>query len=77
MNRSGAILSRFKLPERDANDMPTSLRRFGDGGQARLEIPWTEGPRAMEAVRQSAAIGVGIQRRYAPDAVASPVGVAV
>jgi hypothetical protein len=63
MNRSGAILSRFNLPQRDAYDLPTSRKRFRDGGQYRLEIPSTEGPRAMEAVLQSAAEhGISIHR---------------
>src|SRR4051794_37955472 len=52
---SAAILSRFHLPERDAYDLPSSAKRFADGGQYRIEIPSTEGPRAIEAVMQSAA----------------------
>ena len=55
MTLSSSVLSRFKLPERDAYDLPTSPKRFADGGQYRIEIPSTEGPRAMEAVVQSAA----------------------
>jgi hypothetical protein len=55
MTKSNALLSRFKLPARDAYDLPSSAKRFGDGGQYRIEIPSTEGPRAMEAVVESAA----------------------
>jgi hypothetical protein len=55
MKRSELVLSRSKLPVRDAYDLPTSRKRFDDGGQYRVEIPSTEGPRAMEAVMQSAA----------------------
>jgi hypothetical protein len=48
---------------RDAYDLPTSAKRFADGGQYRIEIPSTEGPRAMDAVLQSAAAhGVPIHR---------------
>jgi hypothetical protein len=48
---------------RDAYDLPASTRRFADGGQYRIEIPSTEGPRAMEAVLQSASVhGVPIHR---------------
>jgi hypothetical protein len=54
MIKSTAVLSRFKLPVRDAYDLPTSPKRFDDGGQYRVEIPSTEGPRAMEAVMHSA-----------------------
>ena len=35
---------------RDAHDLPTSAKRFADGGQYRVEIPSCEGPRAMRAV---------------------------
>lgn len=55
MKRSELVLSRSKLPTRDAYDLPTSRKRFDDGGQYRVEIPSTEGPRAMDAVMQSAA----------------------
>jgi len=39
---------------RDAYDLPSSSKRFADGGQYRIEIPSTEGPRAVEAVMESA-----------------------
>jgi hypothetical protein len=55
MSKATAVLSRFKLPTRDAYDLPSSNKRFSDGGQYRIEIPSTEGPRAMEAVIQAAA----------------------
>jgi len=44
------ILADLHLPARDAYDLPTSTRRFADGGEYRVEIPSCEGPRAMEAV---------------------------
>jgi hypothetical protein len=54
MTKSSTVLSRFKLPTRDAYDLPSSLKRFADGGQYRVEIPSTEGPRAIDAVMQTA-----------------------
>jgi hypothetical protein len=43
-------LERAQLPVRDAHDLPTSAKRFGDGAAWRVEIPSCEGPKAMEAV---------------------------
>ncbi len=63
MTKSTTVLSRFKLPTRDAYDLPSSRKRFADGGQYRIEIPSTEGPRAIEAVMETAtAHGVPIHR---------------
>jgi hypothetical protein len=55
MSKASDLLSRAGLPPRDAYDLPTSTRRFADGGQFRIEIPSTEGPRAMDAVIGAAA----------------------
>jgi Peptidase family U32 len=55
MTVSASVLSRLKLPTRDAYDLPASPKRFADGGQYRIEIPSTEGPVAMDAVLRSAA----------------------
>lgn len=55
MRTTPAVLSELKLPARDAYDLPTSRKRFADGGQYRVEIPSVEGPRAMEAVLEAAA----------------------
>jgi hypothetical protein len=63
MTKSHTLLSRYGLPARDAYDLPTSHKRFADGGQYRIEIPSTEGPRAMDAVMESAAeLSVTIHR---------------
>ncbi len=63
MTKSGTVLTRFKLPTRDAYDLPSSHKRFPDGGQYRIEIPSTEGPRAIEAVMDTATtLGVPIHR---------------
>ncbi len=45
-----SILGTMGFPARDAHDLPTSSKRFADGGQYRIEIPSCEGPKAMEAV---------------------------
>ncbi|HMJ82228.1 MAG TPA: hypothetical protein VK504_03620, partial [Vicinamibacterales bacterium] len=50
MRTTDAILKDLTLSTRDAYDLPTSRKRFDDGGQYRVEIPSCEGPRAMEAV---------------------------
>src|SRR5919198_1479735 len=42
------------LPSRDLHGLPTSVKRFPDGAQYRLEIPSTEGPRCLEAVLEEA-----------------------
>jgi Peptidase family U32 len=55
MTKSSIVLSRFNLPARGAYDLPSSAKRFADGGHYRIEIPSTEGPRAMEAVIDTAA----------------------
>jgi hypothetical protein len=55
MRDARSVLAGFGLPERDAYDLPTSAKRFADGGQYRVEIPSVEGPRALEAVLSAAA----------------------
>jgi peptidase U32-like protein len=50
-----SILQALNLPARDAYDLPTSSKRFPDGGQYRVEIPSCEGPNAMRAVLTEAA----------------------
>jgi len=50
MRSTETILKSLNLPARDGYDMPSSRKRFADGGQYRVEIPSCEGPRAMEAV---------------------------
>lgn len=53
MSRSRDLLTRLGLPDTDAHDLPTSSKRFDDGGQWRLEIPSTEGPEALDAVLEA------------------------
>jgi hypothetical protein len=54
MRSTKTILNGLNLPTRDAYDLPSSRKRFADGGQYRVEIPSCEGPRAMEAVVSAA-----------------------
>jgi hypothetical protein len=57
------ILQELNLPTRDAYDLPTSYKRFSDGGQYRIEIPSCEGPRVMESVLAAAReYGVTVHR---------------
>src|SRR5262245_14952707 len=48
------FLASLGLPERDAGEPPSSPDRFPDGAHYRIEIPSTEGPRALEAVLEEA-----------------------
>ncbi len=51
------------LPPGELYDLPTSQKRFPDGAQYRIEIPSTEGPRALAAVLEAAdRYGVTIHR---------------
>ncbi len=63
MERTRAFLTGLGLPARDANELPTSTKRFPDGAQYRVEIPSTEGPRALEAILEEAdRYGITIHR---------------
>jgi Peptidase family U32 len=51
------------LPPGDLHGLPTSVKRFPDGAQYRIEIPSTEGPRCLEAVlEESARLDVPVHR---------------
>jgi hypothetical protein len=50
MERTRLFLRSTGLPGGDLHELPTSDKRFPDGAQYRVEIPSTEGPRALEAV---------------------------
>ena len=54
MQATRAFLHSLGLPPGDLNDLPTSLKRFPDGAQYRVEIPSVEGPRALVAVLEEA-----------------------
>jgi len=51
---SREFLERRGLPGRDPSECPSSTKRFPDGGQYRIEIPSTEGPRSLAAVLEEA-----------------------
>ena len=55
MKGSRDFLQSMGLPGGDPADSPASTGRFPDGGQYRIEIPSTEGPRALEQVLSEAA----------------------
>ncbi len=56
MNRTRTFLEEHGWPGRDLLDCPTSRKRFADGAQYRIEIPSTEGPRALAAVVDEATL---------------------
>ena len=48
------FLKSHDLPPGELHDLPTSTKRFPDGAAYRVEIPSTEGPRALEAALDEA-----------------------
>ena len=54
MERTRDFLRSIGLPGGDLHELPSSGKRFPDGAQYRIEIPSTEGPRALEAVLEEA-----------------------
>jgi len=50
MKRTREFLERLGLPDADPQLLTDSPKRFPDGCQYRIEIPSTEGPRALQAV---------------------------
>jgi hypothetical protein len=54
MKSSREFLEHRGLPGRDPIECPSSIKRFSDGGQYRIEIPSTEGPRVLAAVLNEA-----------------------
>ena len=55
MEAARKLLRDLKLPDRDPRECPSSTLRFKDGGEYRIEIPSTEGPRSLAAVLDEAA----------------------
>ncbi|MBI3694655.1 MAG: U32 family peptidase [Acidobacteria bacterium] len=55
MKDSRSSLERQGLPGADPPEALASSKRFPDGGQYRIEIPSTEGPRALAVVLEEAA----------------------
>jgi peptidase U32-like protein len=54
MHQTRDFLRSLGLPAGDLHNLPSSEKRFPDGAQYRVEIPSTEGPRALEAVLDEA-----------------------
>ncbi|TVT52441.1 hypothetical protein FNH05_13010 [Amycolatopsis rhizosphaerae] len=63
MRRTRDFLRSLGLPGEDPHGLPSSTKRFPDGGQYRVEIPSVEGPEALDAVFTEAdARGVMVHR---------------
>jgi hypothetical protein len=54
MQATRDFLTSLGLPGRDLGDLPSSAKRFPDGGQYRVEIPSVEGPEPFQAVIEAA-----------------------
>ena len=50
MDQTREFLKKLGMPGGDAYDLPTSDKRFDDGGQYRFEVPGIQGPTVMEAL---------------------------
>ena len=50
MDKTREYLRKIGMPDGDAYDLPTSKKRFDDGGQYRFEVPGIQGPKAMESL---------------------------
>ena len=50
MKETREFLKSIGTPEGDAYDLPTSEKRFHDGGQYRFEVPGIQSPKVMEAL---------------------------
>ncbi len=53
MEKTRVFLKSIGLPGSDAYDLPTSEKRFSDGGQYRFEVPGIQGPAVMEALLEA------------------------
>ncbi|MEO7650654.1 MAG: U32 family peptidase [Bryobacteraceae bacterium] len=63
MKSTRDFLESIGLPPGDPSPCPSSTRRFPDGGEYRIEIPSTEGPRVLSAVLSEASQrGVPVHR---------------
>lgn len=50
MDETRNFLKRIGLPGGDAYSLPSSEKRFADGGQYRFEVPGIQGPKSMKAL---------------------------
>ena len=53
MEKTRAFLESIGLPGGDAYSLPTSGKRFPDGGQYRFEVPGIQGPKVMKALLEA------------------------
>ena len=53
MEKTREYLKSIGLPEGDAYQLPTSEKRFADGGQYRFEVPGIQGPKVMKALLEA------------------------
>lgn len=53
MDKTREFLKSIGLPGGDAYDLPTSEKRFNDGGQYRFEVPGIQGPKVMKALLEA------------------------
>lgn len=53
MDQTREFLKTLGLPGGDAYDLPTSEKRFKDGGQYRFEVPGIQGPKVMKALLEA------------------------
>ena len=53
MNLTRDYLASIGLPSGDLYNLPTSEKRFEDGGQYRFEVPGIQGPAAMKALLEA------------------------
>ncbi|MCC8103895.1 MAG: peptidase [Lachnospiraceae bacterium] len=53
MKETRAFLKSMGLPEGDLYNLPTSEKRFPDGGQYRFEVPGIQGPTVMEVLLEA------------------------
>ena len=60
MEETREFLERIGMPSGDLYNLPTSKKRFEDGGQYRFEVPGIQGPCPMKALLE-ALDGYGIQ----------------
>lgn len=63
MDRTREFLKSIGLPGGDAYQLPTSEKRFEDGGQYRFEVPGIQGPNVMEALlEEMSRLGIELHR---------------
>lgn len=53
MDKTREFLKSIGLPGGDAYDLPTSEKRFADGGQYRFEVPGIQGPKVMRVLLET------------------------